>query len=251
MLNSLILQNKDVVVEIYQATGKNIFTSDEVKEILDYIVGVEEKKLAEEVFSEKLYQKFRQREVDYNIFYEELYKIKKAVDELILKQQGEVVNLLLENEKYFHELYAVFNNKFVKVQKEIIKNQMHSIQELSTPVVEIWDKILALPIIGTLDSYRVRTMMEQLLEKIQEVKAKIVIIDITGVAVVDTETANYLIKTAKAAGLMGCEVIITGIRPQIAQTIVQLGIFFDHFITKDTLKAGLEVAFKKLNLEVK
>lgn len=135
-------------------------------------------------------------------------------------------------------------------QRETIAKQIEAIKELSLPVVEVWDKVLALPIVGTLDSYRVRTMMEELLNRIVNVHARVVILDITGVGVVDTETANYLLRTAKAARLLGAEVVITGISPGIAQTLVQLGVDLGTIVTRATLKGGLEYAFNLLGLEV-
>jgi len=136
-------------------------------------------------------------------------------------------------------------------QRETIAKQIEAIKELSLPVVEVWDKVLALPIVGTLDSYRVRTMMEELLNRIVNVRARVVILDITGVGVMDTETANYLLRTAKASRLLGAEVIMTGISPAIAQTLVQLGVDLGTIITRATLKGGLEYAFNMMGLEVR
>ena len=122
--------------------------------------------------------------------------------------------------------------------------------ELSTPVVELWDGVLALPLIGTLDSARTQTVMESLLQRIVDTGAGIAIIDITGVPTVDTLVAQHLLKTVAAARLMGAECIISGIRPQIAQTVVHLGVDLQDVITKATLADAFAVALRKLELTV-
>src|SRR5262249_45164388 len=117
--------------------------------------------------------------------------------------------------------------------------------ELSTPVVELWEGILALPLIGTLDSERTQLVMEALLERIVETGASIAIIDITGVPTVDTLVAQHLLKTVAAARLMGADCIISGIRPQIAQTIVHLGVELNTVVTKATLADAFVIALQK------
>ena len=124
---------------------------------------------------------------------------------------------------------------FLKSREALIERQQQDMLELSTPVVSIWDGILALPMIGTLDSARTQVVMESLLQRIVETGADIAIIDITGVPTVDTLTAQHLLKTVTAARLMGAECIISGIRPQIAQTIVHLGVDLGAVTTKATL----------------
>ena len=124
---------------------------------------------------------------------------------------------------------------YQKSREEVITRQQQELLELSTPVVKLWDGILALPMIGTLDSARTQIVMESLLQRIVETGADIAIIDITGVPTVDTLTAQHLLKTVTAARLMGADCIISGIRPQIAQTIVHLGVDLGAVITKATL----------------
>jgi rsbT co-antagonist protein RsbR len=124
---------------------------------------------------------------------------------------------------------------YQKNREQIIARQQQELLELSTPVVKLWDGILALPMIGTLDSARTQVVMESLLQRIVETGAEIAIIDITGVPTVDTLTAQHLIKTVTAARLMGADCIISGIRPQIAQTIVHLGVDLSAVTTKATL----------------
>jgi rsbT co-antagonist protein RsbR len=122
--------------------------------------------------------------------------------------------------------------------------------ELSTPVVKLWDGILALPMIGTLDSARTQVVMETLLQRIVETGAEVAILDITGVPTVDTLTAQHLLKTVTAARLMGAECIISGIRPQIAQTIVHLGVELGDVITKATLADAFAAALRRRSLGV-
>jgi rsbT co-antagonist protein RsbR len=134
---------------------------------------------------------------------------------------------------------------FQKSREALILRQQQEMLELSTPVVKLWDGVLALPIIGTLDSTRTQTVMENLLEKIVETGSELAIIDITGVPTVDTLTAQHLLKTVTAARLMGAECIISGIRPQIAQTIVHLGVELGDIITKANLADAFRVAMQR------
>jgi rsbT co-antagonist protein RsbR len=127
---------------------------------------------------------------------------------------------------------------------DVIKRQAQELLELSTPVIELWHKILALPLIGTLDSERTQTVMENLLNHIVKSGAEIAIIDITGVPTVDTLVAQHLIKTVSAARLMGADCIISGIRPQIAQTIVHLGLQLD-VVSKATMADAFALALKR------
>lgn len=134
---------------------------------------------------------------------------------------------------------------FQKSRESVILRQQQEMLELSTPVVKLWDGVLALPIIGTLDSSRTQTIMENLLERIVETGSELAIIDITGVPTVDTLTAQHLLKTVTAARLMGAECIISGIRPQIAQTIVHLGVDLGDIITKASLADAFRVAMQR------
>ncbi len=137
-----------------------------------------------------------------------------------------------------------------KARESVILRQQEEMLELSTPVVKLWDGVLALPIIGTLDSSRTQTIMESLLERIVETGSEIAIIDITGVPTVDTLTAQHLLKTVTAARLMGAECIISGIRPQIAQTIVHLGVELGDVITKASLADAFRIALQRSNYAI-
>ncbi len=135
-------------------------------------------------------------------------------------------------------------------REKVIVRQQQELMELSTPVVTLWDGVLALPVIGTLDSSRTQVVMENLLQRIVETGARIAIIDITGVPTVDTLTAQHLLKTVAAARLMGADCIISGIRPQIAQTIVHLGVDLGTVVTKATLADAFTIALRRLGLTV-
>lgn len=132
-----------------------------------------------------------------------------------------------------------------KSRDEIIRRQQEEMLELSTPVVQLWDGIVALPLIGTLDSARTSVVMESLLQAIVESRSEIAIIDITGVPTVDTLVAQHLLKTVAAARLMGADCIISGIRPQIAQTMVHLQIDLSTVITKATMAEALKLAITR------
>ncbi len=135
---------------------------------------------------------------------------------------------------------------YQKSREQLISRQQEEMLELSTPVVELWEGVLALPLIGTLDSSRTQVVMQNLLEAVVARKATIAIIDITGVGTVDTLVAQHLLKTVAAARLMGADCIISGIRPQIAQTIIHLGVDLSGVVTKATLSDAFRIALRKL-----
>jgi rsbT co-antagonist protein RsbR len=134
---------------------------------------------------------------------------------------------------------------YLKTREETIRRQQEEMLELSTPVVKLWEGVLALPLIGTLDSARTQVVMESLLEAIVSTNSKVAIIDITGVPTVDTVVAQHLLKTVTAARLMGADCIISGVRPQIAQTIVHLGINLMDVTTKATLSDAFVIALQR------
>ena len=140
---------------------------------------------------------------------------------------------------------------YIKGREDVIIRQTDEITDISTPVIKVWEGILALPIIGTLDSARTQVVMENLLQEIVNTSSGIAILDISGVPTVDSLVAQHLLKAVSATRLMGAECIISGIRPEIAQTIVHLGIDLSNIITKATLASALQYAFKSLKLEVK
>jgi rsbT co-antagonist protein RsbR len=139
---------------------------------------------------------------------------------------------------------------YQKGREEVIARQQQELMELSTPVVQLWHGVLALPLIGTLDSARTQVVMESLLQAIVDTGSSIAIIDITGVPVVDTLVAQHLLKTVAAARLMGADCIISGIRPQIAQTIVHLGVEINDVLTKATLADAFAIALSRIGMTV-
>ncbi|AFZ15407.1 anti-sigma-factor antagonist [Crinalium epipsammum PCC 9333] len=139
---------------------------------------------------------------------------------------------------------------YQKTREEVIMRQQEELLELSTPVVKLWEGILALPLIGTLDSARTQIVMESLLQKIVETGSEFAIIDITGVPTVDTLVAQHLLKTVAAARLMGTDCIISGIRPQIAQTIVHLGVDLSDVVTKGTLADAFVMALERTGFSI-
>jgi rsbT co-antagonist protein RsbR len=136
----------------------------------------------------------------------------------------------------------------LRMREELITRQQQDMLELSTPVVKLWDGVLALPLIGTLDSARTQVVMESLLQRIVETGSTVAIIDITGVPTVDTLVAQHLLKTVTAARLMGADCIISGIRPQIAQTVVHLGVDLGNVITKSSLADAFQLALQRVGL---
>jgi rsbT co-antagonist protein RsbR len=139
---------------------------------------------------------------------------------------------------------------YQRSREDVIQRQQQELLELSTPVVKLWEGVLAVPMIGTLDSSRTQLVMEALLTRIVETGSELAIIDITGVPTVDTLVAQHLLKTVTAIRLMGADCIISGIRPQIAQTIVHLGIDLQGITTKATLADALQIAMKKAGFVV-
>jgi rsbT co-antagonist protein RsbR len=134
---------------------------------------------------------------------------------------------------------------YQKTREDVIQRQQEEMLELSTPVVKLWEGVLALPMIGTLDSQRTQVVMESLLQRIVDTGSEIAIIDITGVPTVDTLVAQHLLKTVTAIRLMGADAIISGVRPQIAQTIVHLGLDLQGIVTKANLADALALALKR------
>lgn len=142
------------------------------------------------------------------------------------------------------------NDHFIAERDQIIDRQRVEMMELSTPVVQLWERVLTIPLIGTLDSVRAQEVMENLLNAIVEHSAEVVIVDITGVRVVDTQVAQHLLRTAAAVRLMGAEAIISGISPKIAQTMVELGVDVGEVTTRPSIRAALAEAFRRVGFRI-
>ncbi|RPD46493.1 STAS domain-containing protein [Paracnuella aquatica] len=164
---------------------------------------------------------------------------------------GAMIEAVLKINRLMDSMGIITFETFIKGREEVILRQTDEITEISTPVIRVWDGILALPIIGTLDSARTQVVMESLLQEIVESGSTIAILDISGVPAVDSLVAQHLIKTVAATRLMGAECIISGIRPEIAQTVVHLGIDLSNIVTKASLASALRYAYSLLRLEVK
>ena len=175
----------------------------------------------------------------------------KSLSEELKGKPDELVDAIYKVNRLFDSLGILTFETYIKSREEIILRQTDELSEISTPVIRVWDGIVALPIIGTLDSARTQVVMESLLNEIVASGSTIAILDISGVPAVDSLVAQHLIKTVAATRLMGAECIISGIRPEIAQTVVHLGIDLSNIITKASLASALKHAFALLKLEVK
>lgn len=177
-----------------------------------------------------------------------VFCLKDAILELLRSSSGNGLqpDQLADIDRLVQALGLVTFDAYVRGRELVIRNQHEELLELSTPVVKLWDGVLALPLIGTLDSQRTQMVMENLLAAVVENDARIAIIDITGVPTVDTLVAQHLLKTVAAARLMGAECVISGIRPHIAQTIVSLGVELGEVITKPSMAGAFEVALRRL-----
>ncbi len=182
-----------------------------------------------------------------------VFSLKQPVFDLLAREYGAADDLAKDIQRVsalIDELGLFTTEVHQKSREEIIYRQQREMMELSTPVVKLWEGVLALPLIGTLDSERTQVVMENLLEEIVRNSASIAIIDITGVPTVDTLVAQHLMKTVAAARLMGADCIISGIRPQIASTIVHLGVELGNVTTKATLADALTIALRRMGVSI-
>ncbi|HEX4830992.1 MAG TPA: STAS domain-containing protein [Trebonia sp.] len=178
-----------------------------------------------------------------------VFSLKDAVYELVA-DSADMVPEYLTLSRLLDDLGLRTFEAYSSAREQIIADQSAAMMELSTPVVRLWEGIIAVPLVGTLDSARTQVVMERLLEALVASGAAHAVIDITGVPTVDTEVAQHLLKTVSAVRLLGAECTISGIRPQVAQTIVSLGIEFGDIATKATLADALAVAFRQAGLTV-
>jgi len=225
--------------EAAQSAGSSSLQSENWRPVRDFLSnlsasrakeGFSPSETANFIFSLKLplFTRLRSEVGDSKILAEEIWSTTELLDELGL---------------FTTEAYQ-------KTREETIARQQQELLELSTPVVRLWENVLALPLIGTLDSGRTQVVMQNLLEAIVATRSDIAIIDITGVPTVDTLVAQHLLKTVAAARLMGADCIISGIRPQIAQTIIHLGVDLSEVITKATMADAFKVALERTGMSV-
>jgi rsbT co-antagonist protein RsbR len=178
-----------------------------------------------------------------------VFALKEAVYELVA-DAADMVPEFISFSRLIDDLGLQTFEAYSAAREQIISDQTTAMMELSTPVVRLWDGIIAVPLVGTLDSARTQLVMEKLLDTLVATGAGHAVIDITGVPTVDTEVAQHLLKTVSAARLLGAECTISGIRPQVAQTIVSLGIEFGDIATKANLADALAIALKQAGLKV-
>lgn len=169
----------------------------------------------------------------------------------VLDSSKETAFLIAALNKLFSLDMAIVSASYTQASNDLIEQQSRTLMELSTPTIQLWEGILVLPILGILDSRRAQDMTDVMLNKIQETNARSIIIDITGVPTVDSSVANHLIKITKATRLMGCECILSGIGPEIAQTLVHLGINLETIETSSNLKSAFQMALTKTGYHIK
>ncbi|GAB3214309.1 STAS domain-containing protein [Marinactinospora thermotolerans] len=202
--------------------------------------------LLEELSRRRARQDFRPSETATSVF-----AIKDVVRALLGPAPAyETLERFFGFSRFVDELALITYDSYVNAREQVIIDQAEQLLELSTPVVKLWEGVVAVPLVGTLDSARTQVVMEKMLQTLVETGSEYAVIDITGVSAVDTQVAQHLIKTVAAARLMGAECVISGIRPQIAHTIVTLGIEFSDIVTKASLADALAYALRRSGVEI-
>ncbi|MEN6460885.1 MAG: STAS domain-containing protein [Syntrophomonas sp.] len=221
-----------------------------MKNIFNNLVNCHEGKLTTE--AKHFVYSLAQERMSQSYNYWELLTVFRTMRQALSKIFGPIIfaHDFVQYEKVvmlFEEAYQQVSEGYLDYQISVIEALHKNLLELSTPVIPIADNILVMPLIGTIDTFRADQIMESILNEVTGHQAEVVIIDITGVPVVDTAVANHLLRTVRAIKLVGGECILVGIRPEIAQTIVRLNLSFNHLDTASTLKKGLELARHILN----
>ncbi|MEU8931710.1 STAS domain-containing protein [Streptomyces sp. NPDC048409] len=179
-----------------------------------------------------------------------VFALKQVLEPLLADGSTEEIQAYLRLGRILDGLGLFTIETYTQTREELITAQAEQLLELSTPVVRLWDGVIAVPLVGTLDSARTQVVMEKLLQALVDTGSEQAIIDITGVPAVDTQVAQHLLKTIVAARLMGAECTVSGISPQIAQTIVALGIEFDGIVTKASLADALKLALRRSGVDM-
>ena len=231
----------DLLLSVLTEENIQDFTSGEIEPLTDYVSSLT---------ISRARQGFSPRETATYIFTLKDSFLKVLSDQ-ISDDPTKLYHASIQISKFIDNIGILSFETFITGREDVISQQSDEMAELSTPVIRVWNGILAMPIIGTLDSARTQIVMENLLQGIVDTGSSIAILDISGVPAVDSLVAQHLIKTVNATRLMGAECIISGIRPEIAQTVVHLGIDLSQMITKATLESALKFAFNTLQLEVR
>ncbi len=232
-------QSEELFESFVEAIEKTNFTNTEAREFNEI------RDLLKEISVSRAHTGFTPRETVTFVL-----TLKKAITRILKDEPRVSIEDVVEISDLLDNLGIVTVEAFIEGREEVIARQAEEINEISTPVIKVWEGVLALPIIGTIDSARTQIVMESLLQEIVDSDCSIAILDISGVPTVDSLVAQHLIKTVNATRLMGAECIISGIKPEIAQTIIHLGIDLSDIQTKSSLAGALQLAFSKLNLQV-
>ncbi|HYU47625.1 MAG TPA: PAS domain S-box protein [Terriglobales bacterium] len=250
-----LLETAPDAMVVTDQNGEIVLVNSQTEKLLDY---TREEMLGRPV--EMLVPgRFRGRHSDYRKGYLEAPRVRSMGASLVLfalHQNGheipvEISLSPLRSERGMLVVSSIRDVTERRLAEERIQKQAQEILEMATvPVVQVWEGVVLVPLIGMLDSQRTQQLMERLLERISETASPVALLDITGVPTVDTQTAQHLIETISAVRLLGSEVILTGVRPAIAQTLVHLGIDLSAVLTRSSLTAGLRVALGLLNLSV-
>ena len=180
--------------------------------------------------------------------------LRDIMQQYLQREYGDVSDAfgrqLLQMNKLMDQLSAVVFESFIERHERTIAEQHRMLMTLSTPVIRLWDEIVLLPLVGVIDSQRAQQIIEKLLEAIVRYEARVAILDVTGVPVIDTWVAQHIMKTVTAAHMLGAEVLITGFSPEAAQTLVKLDVDFGNIITRGTLQAGVATAFQLIGRQI-